>query len=89
MTYHFEVTNVGTVEHEFMLVEPIAPGMMDMEAMDAMAVGHIEEDDLPPGATATVDVTFDHAYPAGTIEMSCHIGEHYQKGMHIDMSVDA
>lgn len=87
--YRFEVTNTGTVAHEFMLVEPIAQGMMDMQAMDAMAIGHIEEGDLPAGATATLEVTFDKDYPAGTIEMACHIGEHYQKGMHLDMTVES
>lgn len=85
--YHFEVTNTGTVPHEFMLVQPMAPGMMDMEAMDKMAVAHIEEDDLPPGATASLDVTFDHAYASGTLEMSCHLGQHYEKGMHIPIVV--
>lgn len=85
--YHFEVINVGEKEHEFMLLEPIAPGMMDMEAMDAMALGHIEDADLQPGDTATVDITFDKSYPAGTLEMACHIGQHYEKGMHLPMTV--
>lgn len=85
--YHFEVTNVGTVAHEFMLLEPVAAGAMTMEDMDAMATGHIEEDALPAGATATVDVTFDRPYPAGTLEMACHIGQHYEKGMRLAMSV--
>ena len=85
--YHFEVTNTGEVDHEFMLVEPIAQGTMDMEEMDGMAVAHIEEDDLEAGATETLDVTFDKAHPAGTLEMSCHIGQHYEKGMHIPIVV--
>jgi mono/diheme cytochrome c family protein/uncharacterized cupredoxin-like copper-binding protein len=85
--YHFVVHNTGQVAHEFMIVEPIPAGAMSMETMDEMAIGHIEEDDLAPGQTATVDVTFTEPYPAGTLEMSCHVGEHYQKGMHLPIVV--
>jgi uncharacterized cupredoxin-like copper-binding protein len=86
--YHFVVHNVGDEEHEFMIVKPIAAGTMDMEAMDEMAVGHIEEDDLGAGATSAVDVTFDKAYPAGTLELACHIKQHYQKGMVLPIVVE-
>jgi uncharacterized cupredoxin-like copper-binding protein len=87
--YHFVVDNVGDEEHEFMIVMPIAAGAMDMEAMDEMAVGHIEEDDLLAGDTASVDVTFDKAYPAGTLELACHIKQHYEKGMVLPIVVES
>ena len=51
--------------------------------MNDVAVGHIEEDDLQPAQTTSLDVTFAEPYPAGTLELSCHIGEHYQKGRHL------
>jgi uncharacterized cupredoxin-like copper-binding protein len=86
--YHFEVTNVGKVAHEFMIVKPIPGGTMEMEQMDKMAVGHIEEDDLPPGATKSVDVTFTKAYPPGTLELACHVGAHYQAGMRLPIVVE-
>ncbi|HZD00982.1 MAG TPA: hypothetical protein VFA46_12575 [Actinomycetes bacterium] len=86
--YHFEVTNVGNVEHEFMVIRPIPAGTMEMEQMDEMAVGHIEEDDLKAGATESVDVTFDKPYPPGTLELACHIGTHYQKGMKLAIVVE-
>lgn len=85
--YHFVVRNVGDIEHEFMVVKPIAAGAMSMEMMDSMAMGHIEDSDLQAHRTATVDVTFTKPYPAGTIEMACHIGKHYEKGMHIPIVV--
>jgi uncharacterized cupredoxin-like copper-binding protein len=85
--YHFVVHNVGAIPHEFMLVQPIAAGMMSMENMDAMAVGHIESSDLPAGQTATVDVTFTKPYPRGTLEMACHVGQHYEKGMRLPIVV--
>ena len=87
--YHFVVHNVGDEEHEFMIVMPITAGTMDMEAMDELAVGHIEEDDLLAGDTSSVDVTFDKAYPAGTLEFACHIEQHYEKGMVLPIVVES
>lgn len=86
--YHFEVTNVGKVAHELMIIKPIPGGTMKMEEMDKMAVGHIEEDDLSPGAAKSVDVTFTKAYPSGTLEMGCHVGDHYQAGMRLPIVVE-
>lgn len=85
--YHFQVANVGKVAHEFMILQPIPAGTMEMEQMDKMAVGHIEEDDLSPGATKSVDVTFTKSYPPGTLEMACHVGAHYQAGMRLPIVV--
>jgi uncharacterized cupredoxin-like copper-binding protein len=85
--YHFVVTNQGAVAHEFMLVKPIEAGMMDMEAMDAMALAHIEEDDLQPGTTQSVDYTFTEAAPTGQLEFSCHLAGHYEAGMKLPITV--
>jgi uncharacterized cupredoxin-like copper-binding protein len=85
--YHFVVTNEGQVEHEFMIVQPIEAGTMDMEQMDEMAVGHIEEDDLQPGDTASVDVTFQDPAPEGTLEFACHLPGHFEAGMHLPIVV--
>ena len=85
--YHFVVHNVGAIAHEFMLVQPIAPGMMSMAEMDKMAMGHIEFSNLQAQQTATVDVTFTKPYPAGTLEMACHVGQHYEKGMRLPIVV--
>jgi uncharacterized cupredoxin-like copper-binding protein len=85
--YHFEVTNNGKVEHEFMLVKPIAAGMMEMEEMDDMALAHIEEDDLQPGTTQSFDYTFTEPAPAGQLEFSCHLPGHYEAGMKLPITV--
>lgn len=84
--YHFVVTNQGKVEHEFMIVAPM-PTSADMEAMDSKALAHIEEDDLQPGQTASVDYTFTQAYPAGTLEFACHLQGHYEQGMKLPIEV--
>jgi uncharacterized cupredoxin-like copper-binding protein len=85
--YHFVVTNTGTVAHEFMIMKPMEPGAMSMEEMDKMALGVIEEDDLQPGATASVDVTFKEPAPPGTLEFACHTAGHYEAGMHLPITV--
>ena len=86
--YRFVVNNTGDEEHELMFVEPIAPGTMSMEEMDEMAIAHIEDEDLQAGDTATIDVTFEQAYPAGTLEMACHVEQHYEKGMVLPIVVE-
>jgi uncharacterized cupredoxin-like copper-binding protein len=87
--YRFVVTNAGTVPHEFMIMPVMsgAMGQMDMEHMDQMALAVIDEEDLPPGATASVDVTFTAPAPAGTLELACHVAGHYEAGMHLAIEV--
>jgi len=88
VTYHFIVTNKGAVEHEFMLVKPIDPSAnMEMSEMDDMALAHIEEDDLEPGKTATVDYTFTQDDTNGPLEFSCHLPGHYENGMKLPITV--
>lgn len=86
--YHFIITNEGAVNHELMIMEPMMEGMeMDMEEMDAMALAYVEEDELPPGATQTLDYTFTAAAPAGSLEFDCHIEGHYEAGMKLPITV--
>lgn len=87
--YRFVVTNTGDEEHEMMFVQPIAAGTMSMEEMDEMAIAHIEDEDLQAGDTATLDVTFEQAFPAGTLEMACHIEQHYEEGMLLPIVVES
>lgn len=87
--YHIVITNKGKVAHELMLMKPMpADTTMDMEAMDKMALAIVEEEDLPPGASQTLDITFDKAYPAGTLEFSCHVPGHYAPGMKLPVTVE-
>ena len=48
---------------------------------------HIEESDLQAGAKQTIDYTFTQAYPTGTLEMACHLPDHYERGMHLPVIV--
>ena len=86
--YHFIITNEGEDEHELMIMEPMMAGTeMSMEQMDEMALAVVEEDDLPPGATYTLDYTFTEPAPAGSLEFSCHIQGHYEAGMLLPITV--
>jgi uncharacterized cupredoxin-like copper-binding protein len=86
--YHFIITNEGAVNHELMIMEPMMPGMdMTMEEMDAMALAFVEEDELTPGVTQTLDYTFTEPAPAGSLELGCHIEGHYEAGMLLPITV--
>jgi len=86
--YHFIITNEGAINHELMIMKPMANGMdMSMEEMDAMALAYVEEDELSPGATQTLDYTFTEPAPAGSLELSCHTEGHYEAGMVLPITV--
>jgi uncharacterized cupredoxin-like copper-binding protein len=89
--YHFVVTNEGVLNHELMIMPPMTEEQMsmnmDMEEMDAMALAMIEEDELDPGTTKTLDYTFTDPAPAGSLEFACHSPDHYEKGMKLPITV--
>jgi uncharacterized cupredoxin-like copper-binding protein len=86
--YHFVVTNDGAIEHELMVMPVVDPASgMTMAQMDDMAMGMIEEDDMPSGATGTMDITFTEPAAAGTLEFACHVPGHYEAGMHAPITV--
>lgn len=86
--YHFVVSNEGASNHEFMIMPPVDPSMnMSMEEMDDMALGMIEDSDLVPGATLTLDITFTDPAPDGTLEFACHTAKHYEAGMVLPITV--
>lgn len=102
-TYRFVVTNEGTLNHEFMILPPTEDtsmmateeGMnmgdegMDMDQMHeiALVVVVIEEDQLPPGTTQTVEFTFKDPAGSGELEMACHTPGHYDAGMKESITV--
>jgi len=89
--YHFVITNEGAINHEMMIMAPLTEDQMmmdmDMEEMDAMALAMIEEDELTPGATMTLDYTFTEPAPDGTLEFACHVEGHYVAGMKLPITV--
>lgn len=80
--YHFEVTNKGIVDHEFMIIPPM-PGELSMNDIHKTALAYI--DVVPPGTTKTLDYTFTKV--SSSLEFACHIGHHYALGMHLSIGV--
>ena len=85
--YHFVVTNDGAVPHEIMLLSKKGSMGMTMHEMDEIAMGMIEEDDMPHGAMGSFDVTFKEPHAMGDLEFACHVEGHYEAGMKQDISV--
>jgi len=83
--YHFTISNKGILQHEIMITPPIMSNNMSMDEMDKMALAHVS--DINAGSTETLDYTFTQAYPAGKLELACHMLDHYQKGMHLGIIV--
>lgn len=85
--YRFLVTNAGSIPHEFMVIPKLPAGGMSMDEMHHLALAEIEDSELPPGATATLDIVFPEAAAAGELEFACHVSGHYESGMHIPIEV--
>jgi uncharacterized cupredoxin-like copper-binding protein len=86
VTYHFIVTNKGSVNHEFRIMPP-GPNTLSTDQVSSMSLAAITSDQLTPGTTKTVDYTFTKAYPAGALEFACHTPGHYEAGMHLPIVV--
>jgi uncharacterized cupredoxin-like copper-binding protein len=85
--YHFEVTNNGNSPHEFQIMPP-ATGKLTQDQVNKMALAGLGQNDLPAGATKTLDYTFTQAYPQGALEFACHLPGHYEGGMHVPIVVN-
>jgi len=85
--YRFIVRNDGSLAHELLVLPPVKPGLMTPEAMRALALGVVEARNLPPGGGHVLDLAFDKAYPAGALELACHILGHYEAGQRLPIVV--
>jgi uncharacterized cupredoxin-like copper-binding protein len=82
--YQFVVTNEGKVMHEFTIAPPRKAGQTEKnEDSESLT----DNDDIMPGQTRTVDLTFKKAYPAGALEIECSYPGHYEMGMHAPIVV--
>lgn len=95
-TYRFTIKNDGAVPHEFVIAEPLDEHSDEGHADDGHGddskmvheslIVEVGEDELPPGATVVVEVTFpDHV--DGEVEFACHTEGHYEAGMHSPLTV--
>jgi uncharacterized cupredoxin-like copper-binding protein len=81
--YHFIIINKGMSVHE-LAVGPKGFGN-DEEKLHAIVLGEVE--DIDPGQTKTLDITFKEAAPMGQLEFLCAYPGHYSAGMALDIAV--
>jgi hypothetical protein len=80
----FVVTNIGTVEHEFVVVKTAKPAgnlLKGNEADESGAVGEI--DGVPPGQARTLNLTLSRGHYA----LICNLPGHYKTGQFADFYV--
>ena len=83
----FDITNVGTVEHEFVVVAtdlpadqlPVKDGVVDETQVQVLARTGL----VQPGANDTLDVEL----PAGHYVVICNLPGHYLAGMRTEITV--
>lgn len=75
--YRFVIKNEGTISHDWAI---LPRGETD----ESRALVKVDEDQLPPGATATQEFTFTQT---GDFEFACHVAGHYEAGMLLPITV--
>jgi uncharacterized cupredoxin-like copper-binding protein len=80
----FVVTNIGTVEHEFVVLKTAKPAgnlLKGKEADESGAVGEI--DGVPPGQARTLNLVLK----PGHYSLICNLPGHYKTGQFADFYV--
>jgi uncharacterized cupredoxin-like copper-binding protein len=81
--YEFVITNNGALPHEFIVMPPVhedeESGHDDGHADEALLA--VTQEELPPGETVTVTVTFPESAADEELEFACHIAGHYEADM--------
>lgn len=78
-TYRFNIENQGKLAHEWSVAPRGSAGHLEM-------LTEIGADQLPPGASVSVEYAFPSSIP-GPLEFACHVAGHYEAGMHIDIEM--
>ncbi len=87
MHYHFVVTNMGQVAHQFAMM----PMGMDMEHMSVNEMHHAAlfmYDSVAPGETRTFDYIFASSMMGQSFEFACGAQGHYGAGMRLPFMVN-
>ena len=84
--YTFVITNSGRHAHNFNINPPISvAGSLDAALNSALLA--VPQEQLGVGKTATVEFTFPESAAGQLLEFSCLIRQHYEDGMHVDITV--
>ncbi|HLF74323.1 MAG TPA: hypothetical protein VI524_08260 [Anaerolineales bacterium] len=84
--YTFAITNTGRRAHNFNINPPVSvTGSLDAALDGALLV--VPQEQLGPGASATVEFTFPDTAVGQLLEFSCLIRRHYDDGMLVAITV--
>ena len=84
--YTFVITNSGRHAHNFNITPPVSvAGSLDAALNSALLA--VPQEQLGVGKTATVEFTFPNSAAGQLLEFSCLIRQHYEDGMHVDITV--
>ena len=84
--YTFVITNTGRHAHNFNINPPVSvAGSLD-EALNKALLA-VPQEQLGVGKTATAMFTFPDSAAGQLLEFSCLIRQHYEDGMHVDITV--
>jgi len=84
--YTFVITNSGRHAHNFIINPPVSVAG-SLEAALNSALLAVPQEQLPVGATVTVEYTFPDSAAGQLLEFSCLIRKHYGDGMKLDITV--
>jgi len=84
--YTFVIKNAGRHAHNFNINTPVSvAGSLDGALSTALLA--VDQAQLNPGATATVEYTFPDSTAGAQLEFSCLIRRHYEDGMLLPITV--
>ena len=84
--YTFVITNLGRHAHNFVINPPVSVAG-SLEAALNSALLAVPQEQLPVGATVTVEFTFPDTAAGQLLEFSCLIRRHYEDGMVLGITV--
>ena len=84
--YTFVIQNKGRHEHNFIIAPPVALAGGYAEAL-AQALLAVDETQIAPGSSMTIEFTFPASAAGAKLEFSCLIRRHYEDGMRQDITV--
>ena len=87
MPYHFVVTNMGQVAHQFVMI-PMGMGMEHMSVDEMHHAALHMYDSVAPGETRTFDYTFATSNAGQSFEFACGTQGHYEAGMQLPFMVN-
>lgn len=85
--YSLVIHNTGAHNHDFLIMAPGSTHLQSMDAVYQQAAAFVYN--VAPKAIQTLNVTFRHTAPQGTLEMSSHYSGQYEAGMHLPITVNA